>query len=87
MIDNIDPALPVSEIRTMDEILDSQFTSREFNTAIIGIFAALALIMATTGIYGVLSYHVTRRTHEFGIRLALGAQKRKILSNVMLNQE
>ena len=79
----IDKNLPVSEIRTMDDVVSEAVGSERFNTVLLGAFSAVALILAVVGIYGVLSDSVTARTHEIGVRLALGAQTSDVLRMIV----
>jgi putative ABC transport system permease protein len=75
----VDPDQPVTDIKTMDELVSTEASGRRFVLELIGVFAAIALVLAVVGIYGVVSYGTRQRTHEIGIRMALGARGQQIL--------
>jgi putative ABC transport system permease protein len=81
----VDPDQPIYEIRTMDQIRSESVASQRLNLTLLSIFAGVALILALVGIYGVMSYAVTQRTHEIGIRIALGAQSSNVMQMVIGN--
>jgi len=79
----IDPTIPVSHVRLMEDVLSSAQSRPRFLTLLLTLFSGIALIIATVGIYGVISYSVARRSKEFGLRMALGARPANILSLVL----
>jgi len=79
----IDKDLPVVDVASMMKLLSVSLARARFSTVVLGVFAGMALLLAVIGIYGVISYGVTERTHEIGLRVALGAQQADILSMVL----
>ncbi len=83
VVQSADPDLPMADVKTMDQILDDSMGGDRFGMVLFGTFAGVALVLATMGIYGVMAFSVAQRTHEIGLRMALGAAPSQVLALIL----
>src|SRR6185295_19111568 len=82
-VNSVDPDLPIAGVRTVDEIISESLAIDRFSVVLFASFGFLGLVLAAVGIYGVMAFSVAQRTHEFGVRIALGAQRSGLITLVL----
>src|SRR5918997_2935336 len=80
---NVDPLLPAYDVQTMDDVLAQSTSTRRFNTMLLTLLGMTGLVLAAIGVYGVIAFFVTQRTHEIGVRIALGASSGSVVRMVV----
>jgi putative ABC transport system permease protein len=83
IVESVDPDLPLADVKTMDQLVSQRLVRDRFNTTLFGSFAAVGLVLAALGIYGVMSFLVAQRTRDIGLRIALGAQASRIIGEIV----
>jgi putative ABC transport system permease protein len=82
-VHSVDPGLPLSKVATLNDLVDNSMTQTRFSMIVLALFGLLALLLASIGMFGVISYSVTQRTREIGVRMAIGAQKWDIFKMIL----